>query len=94
MSDEIDELGDNPTLLRSMHSMDIAGQMENSATNADYHELCHLLYAMPESEPGLFMDQDPLLIRAEYSRIYDRLVLLHEKEFKAVITRQSSIGKT
>ena len=50
MLDEIDELAENSTLLRSMHSMDNAGQMENFATNADYHESCHLLYAMPESE--------------------------------------------
>ena len=49
MSDEIDELEDNPTPLHSMRSMDIAGQMENFATNADYYDSCHLLYAMPES---------------------------------------------
>jgi hypothetical protein len=43
MSDEIDELEDNPTLLHNMHSMDIAVKMENLATNADYRESCHLL---------------------------------------------------
>ena len=94
MSDEVDELGDNPTLLHSMHSMDIAGQMENSATNADYHEACHLLYAKPQSEQGNVDDSGPLLIRAEYSRIYDQLILLDREKYKAVVTGQPGIGKT
>jgi hypothetical protein len=94
MSDEIDELEDNPTPLHSMRSMDIAGQMENFATNADYYESCHLLYAMLESAQDKLKFKGPILIRAEYSRIYDRLMRLHKKEFKAVITGQPGIGKT
>ena len=34
------------------------------------------------------------LIRAEYSRIYDRLILLDDKDYKAVVTGQPGIGKT
>jgi hypothetical protein len=95
MSRDIDMLGDDPAHLRNVPTMDNAGRMENSATNADYHESCRLLYATPSAESDLEPSQyrDPILIRAEYSRIYDRLMFLHgSQECKAVVTGQPGIG--
>jgi hypothetical protein len=79
-------------VLKSLQSVPSKnGQMKNSASNVDYHESCRLLYATPTPE-GYTAIHDPILIRAEYPRIYDRLVFLHSKEVKAVITGQPGIG--
>jgi hypothetical protein len=78
--------------------MDVSGGASNhsahqrlrtSATKEDYHESCRLLYADPSPTRS-----DPILIRAEYSPIYDRLKFIHEhvKNYKAVITGQPGIG--
>ena len=67
-------------------------RMKNSAMSTDYHESCCLLYASDSPSPC----EDPILIRAEYSRIYDRLMSIHSSNGggrrKAVITGQPGIG--
>jgi hypothetical protein len=73
-------------------AMNTDDQMESSATKTDYHESCHLLYATPEAEAGDI--QDPILIRAEYPRIYDRLKCLDKQNRKAVVTGQPGIGNS
>ena len=83
---------DDPTHLSNM---DNAGLMENSATNTDYHESCRLLYTTPlaeELDVDLDRFRDPILIRAEYPRLYDRLMFLHSQGCKAVLTGQPGIG--
>ena len=67
-------------------------QMESSPTKTDYHESCHLLHARPEAETGKV--KDPILIRAEYRWIYDRLKCLNTKGYKAVVTGQPGIGNS
>ena len=75
MSEDIDVSEDDPTHIHDTPSMESAGQMENLATNADYHQSCRLLYATTQHPSS--KHRDPILIRAEYSRIYDRLMFLH-----------------
>ena len=72
------------------------GQMENLATEADYHESCRLLYAMPSAENAFVWDAPmiPILIRAEYPRIYDRLISLNHQNRKAIVTGQPGIGNS
>jgi len=65
-------------------------RMKNSAMSTDHHESCRLLYAKPSARPS--SRQNPILIRAEYSLIYDRLMSLHSDGYKAVITGQPGIG--
>jgi hypothetical protein len=71
-------------------------QMENPATKADYHESIRLLYATPYAEEckrdsdGFY--DDPILIRADYSRMYDQLMQAHNQRHKAVVTGQPGIG--
>ena len=68
-------------------------QMKNSAMSTDYHESCRLLYANPSAAPE---SENPILIRAEYPQIYDRLKSIHSSHGggrnKAVITGQPGIG--
>ena len=71
---------------------DTDDQMESSPTKTDYHESCHLLHARPEAETGKV--KDPILIRAEYRWIYDRLKCLNTKGYKAVVTGQPGIGNS
>src|SRR5438045_929694 len=79
------------THIYGVPSMESVGKMENLATNADYHESCHLLYATAQCPSPQY--RDPIPIRAEYSRIYDRLMFLHNsRECKAVVTGQPGIG--
>jgi hypothetical protein len=73
------------------HLSDVAS-MENSATNVDYHESCRILYATPLSEGHSGRFRDPVLIRAEYPRLYDRLKFLHSQKCKVVLTGQPGIG--
>ena len=72
------------------------GQMENIATEADYHESCRLLYATPSAEDALVLGEPmiPILIRAEYPRIYDRLISLNDQKRKAIVTGQPGIGNS
>jgi hypothetical protein len=70
------------------------GQMENLVTNADYHESCRLLYSTIPAEPELFADENPMLIRAEYPRIFDQLTSLNDQACKAVVTGQPGIGNS
>jgi hypothetical protein len=73
-------------------------QMESSATSADYHESFRLLYATPLAEYYLRhsveipLYDDPIMIRAEYSRLYDRLIQEHNRGHKVVVTGQPGIG--
>ena len=73
-------------------------QMENSATRADYHESFRLLYATPFAElyqrhsAEICLYDDPILIRAEYIRMYDQLMQEHDQGHKVVITGQPGIG--
>ena len=71
-------------------------QMENSATRADYHESLCLLYATPYAEEckrrSVGFYDDPILIRADYSRMYDQLMQAHNQRHKAVVTGQPGIG--
>ena len=83
---------DDTTNLSNVPSMNNAGQMRNSATNADYHESCRLLYATPLPEGGSVRYHDPILVRAEYPRLYDRLKFLHNQGCKAILTGQPGIG--
>ena len=69
--------------------VDKAAQMENTATHEDYHESLRLLYATPEAEGDI---EDPILIRSEYARLYDRLKFLHSQSCKAILTGQPGIG--
>jgi hypothetical protein len=69
-------------------------QMRTLASKKDYHGSCRLLYAKPL--PECYPDRnDPILIRAEYTRTYERLKLMHkipERKYKAVVTGQPGIG--
>ena len=70
--------------------VDKAAQMENTATHEDYHESLRLLHARPKAEGDL--KKDPILIRSEYARLYDRLKFLHSQRCKAILTGQPGIG--
>jgi len=83
-----DEMDVSEDGVSSMSSSTV--RMKNSAMSTDYHESCRLLYAEPSSR------KKPILIRAEYSQIYDRLMSMHSSHggghHKAVITGQPGIG--
>jgi len=94
-------LGDGISDRDSGMSKDISileeGQMENLATEAGYHESCRLLYATPSAENNAFdLDEPmiPILIRAEYPRIYDRLISLNHLKCKTIVTGQPSVGNS
>lgn len=88
MCEDINVLEDDATHIHGVPSIDSAGHIKNLTTNADYHGSCHLLYATAEP-----LYSDPILIRTEYSQIYDWLLFLYNSRVcKAVVTGQPGIG--
>ena len=87
-----DEMDVSEDGVSSMSSSTV--RMKNSAMSTDYHESCRLLYAEPSAAPSSL--ENPILIRAEYPQIYDRLKSIHSSygggSCKAVITGQPGIG--